>query len=266
MQNSLMTMSQHQTNTNYVSHQFSSEYPRQENLDSFYATDPNHYYPWANFNRPTSTTSSTSTGYQSIIGRRRQMRYDDNFHDNTSVGNGYSSVFFNKSQNLYPITNSYMNLSDQPPAIPPRMNRNLFREQQEYTSENFNNNNNNNDNNNNDNNTNQNAYIHQIYTMASNGFRPIIDSSTPIDSFHQIQEDGCLRHRAQSTSSTTSSDSVNPVRLIKQRLPPTSTRANLQQNKKVFLDDNSQIPSGKKVFQNNSYCLFYFLLRSNNTE
>ena len=230
------------------------------NFDSFYATDTHHYNPWTNFNRPTSTTSSTSTGYQSIIGRRRQMRHDDNFHDSISIGNGYSSVFFNKSQNLYPTTNSYMNLSDQPPVIPPRMNRNLFREQHEYTYENDNNNNNNNDNNNNNNNdnnnnnnnnnnddnTNQNPYIHQVYSAISNGFRPISDPSTPVDSFHQLQEDGYLRHRAQSTSSTTSSDSINPVRLIKQKLPPTSARASLQQNKKVFLDDNSQVPSGKK--------------------
>jgi hypothetical protein len=233
MQNSLINVSQHHPNMNYMSRQFTHGYPHQANFDSCYPTDPYQPDAWINSHRPIPpppTTSSTSTGYQSIIGRRRQMRHDDVFHDTTSVGNGYSAPLFLNSQNVYP----YMNFSDEPPpVIPPRFHRDIYHEQQEYISENVNNNNNNN------------GYIYHAYPTTINGFRPINHQFIPTDYFQQYQEDEYLRHRNQSTSSNTSSDSVNPIRLIQQRLPPTFTRANLQQNKNLLPDDNSQLPSGK---------------------
>ncbi|CAF4577854.1 unnamed protein product, partial [Rotaria magnacalcarata] len=80
--------------------------------------------------------------------------------------------------------------SDEPPALPPRLHRDLFQEQQEYLCENVNNNNNNN------------LSMQQAYPTGPNGFRPINQSYMPSDSFHQFQDEEYLRHRAQSTSST----------------------------------------------------------------
>ncbi len=237
MQNSLMSMSQHQPNTNYMSRQFSNGYPpRQGSFDTFHPIDPQQYDAWINSNRsmapPLQPPSNTSTGYQSIIGRRRQMRHDDVYHDNTSVGNGYSSSLFINSQNSYP----YMNYSDEPPAIPPRLHRDLYHEQQEYLSDNMNNNNNNN------------GYVQHVYPSGTiNGFQPMHHQYIPGDYFQQIQDEEYLRHRAQSTSSNTSSDSVNQIRLMQQRLPPTSTRTNFPSNKNIS-PDHSQIPSGKFIF------------------
>ncbi|CAF3707147.1 unnamed protein product [Rotaria sordida] len=244
MQNSLMQMPQQQQNMNGMSRTIPNGYPRQGNLDSFYPNDLHPYDPWTNFNRSMPPTPNASTGYQSIIGRRRQLRHDDNYHDNTSVGNAYTSLLFVNSQNPYPqINNPYMNLPDEPPAIPPRLHRDVYREQQEYISENVNNNNNNNNNN---------AYIQQGYSTMPNGFRPISHTYMPSDSFHQFQDDEYLRHRAQSTSSTTSSDSVHPIHLTKQRLPPTFARTNIQQNKKLLPDDHSQLQSGQTTPNNGS--------------
>jgi hypothetical protein len=236
MQNSLMQTSQHQPNMNYIPRQFSTEFPRQGNHESFYPADPPQYDPWTNVNRGMPlTANNTSTGYQSIIGRRRQIRHDDVYHDNTNIGNGYSSSsLFANSQNPYPMINSHVNYTDEPPIIPPRLNRDLYHEQQEYPSDNANNNNNNNNNN---------TYIHYGYPPTSNGFRAASHQYIPSDSFHQFQEEDYLRHRAQSTSSTTSSDSVHPIRLLQQRLPETSPRTNIPQNKKTS-PDNSQIASG----------------------
>ncbi|CAF3229974.1 unnamed protein product [Rotaria sp. Silwood2] len=244
MQNSLMNMPQYNANMNGTPRPISNGYAaRQGNFDSFYPTDPPQFDPWANLSHTMPPASNTSSGYQSIIGRRRQLRHDDNYHDNTSVGNAYSSLLFVNSQNPYPITNNpYMNFPDEPPAIPPRLHRDVYREQQEYISENVNNNNNNNNN----------AYIHQGYPAMPNGFRPISHAYMPSDSFHQFHDDEYLRHRAQSTSSTTSSDSVHPIRLTKQRLPPTFTRTNVQQNKKLLSDDHSELPSGQTTPNNGS--------------
>ncbi|CAM4740130.1 unnamed protein product [Rotaria magnacalcarata] len=232
MQNSLMTMSQCQPNTNGLYRQNSNGYPRQSNFDSFYPTDPQPNDPWTNFNRPMQPSpASATTGYQSIIGRRRQLRHDDIYHDTSTVGNGYSSSAF--------INGIYMNFSDEPPALPPRLHRDLFQEQQEYLCENVNNNNNNN------------LSMQQVYPTGPNGFRPINQSYMPSDSFHQFQDEEYLRHRAQSTSSTTSSDSAHPIRLNKQQLPPTFTRTNIPQNKKISPDD-SQVPSGHTTPSNGS--------------
>ncbi|CAF1512856.1 unnamed protein product [Rotaria sp. Silwood1] len=245
LQHSLMNTPQYQPTMNGMSRPIPNGYPRQGNFDSYYPPDSHQYDPWANFNRTMPPAPNTSTGYQSIIGRRRQLRHDDNYHDVTSVGNAYSSLVFVNSQNPYPTENNlYMNFpNEQPPAIPPRLHRDVYREQQpEYISENINNNNNNNNNN---------AYIHQGYATIPNGFRPISHTYMPSDSFHQYQDDEYLRHRAQSTSSTTSSDSVHPIHLTKQRLPPTFTRTNIQQNKKLSADD-SQSPSGQTTPNNGS--------------
>jgi hypothetical protein len=228
MQSSFMTMPQQPPppNMNYMARQFPNGYPRQENIGSFYPVEPNQYDPWAaNSHRPPPPTSNTNTGYQSIIGRRRQMRHDEIYHD---IGNGYSTLM--NPQNAYPMANPYMNFPDEPPMIPPRLHRDFYHEQQqqEYLTENINNNNNNNNH----------PFIHHAYPATTNGFRPINYQYIPSDSFHQLQEDEYLRHRAQSTSSTTSSESLHPIRLIHQRLPPTAVRTNIQQN-------NSQLPSGE---------------------
>ena len=129
----------------------------------------------------TSSNSSLNGGYQSIIGRRRYTaRSDDPNHfvmENTSVGDGYTSSIFTNSQNPYQNTNHYMNMnmSDEPPAIPPRFRRDTYdinepyrrHSTDEYLSENINNNNNNNSNH---------TYIHHAYPATitnSTGFRPI---------------------------------------------------------------------------------------------
>ena len=239
-----MTMSHHQPSNNYMSRQYSNGYPpRQGSFDTFQHLDPQ----WNNGNRsmappplqPLQPASGTSTGYQSIIGRRRQMRNDDSFHDHTSVGNGYSSSLFINSQNSYP----YMNYSDEPPAIPPRLHRDLYHEQQqqqqqlqqEYLCENLNNNNNN-------------GYIHHVYPGGTmNGYHPVNHQFIPGDYYQQIQDEEYLRHRAQSTSSNTSSDSVNQIRLMQQRLAPTSTRPNYPTNT-TLSPDHLQMPSGKLTF------------------
>jgi hypothetical protein len=242
MQNSLMSMSQHQPSMNYMSRQVPNGYPpRQGNFDSYQPVDPHQYEAWINANRPIAPPpppSNTGTGYQSIIGRRRQMRQDDIYHDNTSVGNGYSSSLFLNSSNSYP----YMNFSDEPPVIPPRLHRDMYHEQQEYLTENINNNNNNHP-----------PFIPHVYPTI-NGFRPINHQYLPPEFLQQFQEDEYLRYRAQSTSSNTSSDSVNPSRFIHQRLPPTTTRTNLQPNKNIS-PDNTQLLSGKKISKN-----FFFSL------
>ena len=140
MQNSLMNMSQQPPTMNSMSRQFSNGYPpRQGNFESYHPQESHQYETWNNSNRPIPPTAQTSTGYQSIIGRRRQVRHDDNYSDQTSVGNGYSSSLFLNSQNSYP----YMNYADEPPMIPPRLHRDIYHEQQEYLSDNMNNNNNN---------------------------------------------------------------------------------------------------------------------------
>jgi hypothetical protein len=232
-------MSHHQPSNNYMSRPYTNGYPpRQGSFDTFQQVDPQ----WNNGNRsmaPLPPSSGTSTGYQSIIGRRRQMRSDDSFHDHTSVGNGYSSSLFINSQNSYP----YMNYSDEPPAIPPRLHRDLYLEQQqqqqqllqqEYLSENLNNNNNN-------------GYIQHVYPGGTmNGYHPVNHQYIPGDYYQQIQDEEYLRHRAQSTSSNTSSDSVNQIRLMQQRLAPTSTRSNYPTHK-TLSPDPLQIPSGRLI-------------------
>jgi len=245
MQNSLLNMSQHQPNMNYMSRQFSHGYlPQQSNFDSFHPMDSHQYDAWINSQRSIPSTSNTNAGYQSIIGRRRQIRHDDIYHDNSNIGNGYSSSLFINSQNSYP----YMNYSDEPPIIPPRLHRDIYHEQPEYLSDNINNNNNNNS-----------GYIHHhhhAYPTGTNGFHPFI----PTDCYQQFQEDEYLRHRAQSTSSNTSSDSVNLIRLIQQRLPPAMARTNLQQNKNI-LPDYPQSPSGKKQILEKQKFIFILFSR-----
>jgi hypothetical protein len=180
-----------------------------------------------------TSTSSTGGGYQSIIGRRRQTRYDDSnnyFIDNPSVGDAYSSSLFSNSHNPYPITNHYMNMSDEPPAIPPRFRRENYRHDDindpyrrhstdEYLSENINNNNNNHT-------LPRDAFIHHAYPATitnSTSFRPI--------NHHYNSEQDDLIDCAQSTSSTNSSDS-HKQQQQQQRLnhmkPPTGRKINEQ--------------------------------------
>ncbi|CAF3610328.1 unnamed protein product [Rotaria sordida] len=255
LQNSLLSTSQYQPRTNYSS----------------------NHDPWLNTNRSTLMTTSTPScgtggGYQSIIGRRRLTRYDDpnNFLDQSNIGDAYSTSVFSNSQNPYLTTNHYMNISDQPPIIPPRLRRtNNYQNEDindqyrrhsidEYLSENINNNNNNNNNNNqslpND------TFIHYAYPATitnTTNFRPInIDYNQQYDSTNQLsQEQDDLHDRTQSISSTNSSDSIKqqqrsgrptnfPTQINhQQRLPPpTSIRTNLQQNERRT---NERIQSNK---------------------
>lgn len=245
MQNNFLSKSQYQPTNNYLSQQ------------------GNFQDSWMNNNRPssmtTSTTSTSSGGYQSIIGRRRHTtRQEDSnnyFIDNPSVGDAYSTSLFYNSQNSYPITNHYMNMSDEPPVIPPRFRRENYRNDDindqyrrhstdEYLSENLNNNNNNSSHN-----VPRETFIHHAYPATitnATGFRPInVNYNNQLPS-----EQDDLRDRAQSTSSTNSSDSLkqrsNNIRTKmnnQQRLPPPSSI-----NEQI-LSNNS--PSGtikKKLF------------------
>lgn len=205
-----MNMSQQSTMFN---RQYQNGYPPSQ--------EPYQHESWSN---TTARPPTTSTGYQSIIGRRRQIRHDDGYHDHTSIGNGYSSSLFLNPQ-------QYPAYSEETNNFPPRFHRDMYHEQPDYLSENFNNNNNN----------------HQPYAYAANGFHPINHQFIPPDYYQQYQDDELLRHRAQSTSSTASSDSINQIRLMQQRLPPTSNRNNFQLNQ-----DNSQIPSGETTPSNGS--------------
>lgn len=174
MQNSYPSMPQYQSTNNYLSRMGG-------NLPDSYLTS----------NRPTlmtTSTSSTNSGYQSIIGRRRQTRHDDPnnyFVDNPSVGDGYSSSFFVHGQNPYSMNSHYMNMPDEPPAIPPRYRRtddaiDHYRRHStdEYLSDNINTNNNNNSQT-----LPRNAFIHHAYPATitnSTGFRPITTHNNPL--------------------------------------------------------------------------------------
>ena len=244
VQNSLMTSSQYQPQSNA------------------YIRPGNTYDPWQNPARPSlMTTSSTSgVGYQSIIGRRRQTRYDDTnqmFKDNSSIGDGYSaSVFGNAPE---PMAHHYMNMPEEPPALPPRYRRDPYRTDDsadsyrrhsvdDYLSENTNNNN--------SNAYPQESYIHHAYPATitnATSFRPINihynQQYEPYPQYSQEQED--FRDRAQSTSSTNSSESAKlasarpgHLRLAsnnQQRYPSsaTSTRTTMQSNGRQPLDQRS---------------------------
>jgi hypothetical protein len=192
--------------------------------------------PYMTSNRMTTSTTSTSSGsgYQSIIGRRRQTRHDDPsnyFVDNPSVGDAYSSSLFGNSQNSYPINNHYMNMNmnDEPPAIPPRYRRNeeIIDHYRRHSTDDFladNININNNNNNNNSQTLPRNAFIHHAYPATitnATGFRPINMHYNQISSEQEEFHDS-----AQSTSSTNSSESLIQQRLNhlrnEQRLPPSS--------------------------------------------
>lgn len=241
-------MNQHPTNMNYLPRQMSHGYlSRPGNFESFHPMDLQQPEGWAQGNRPMPPASNTATGYQSIIGRRRQLRHDDVYYDTNSVGNGYSSSLFVTTQN----SNPYMNLPDEPPAIPPRLHRDLYHEQQEYLSANMNNNNNNNGH--------PHGFVQHPYAGGmGNGFHPSNHQHIPGDYFQPMPPEEYLRHRAQSTSSNTSSDSINQVRLMQQRIPPTSARTNLPQNKNMPME-LSQMPTGYFLdrnldFSNLSFC------------
>lgn len=235
MQNSLLSTSQYQSTNNYLSR-------------------PGNFYE---SNRPSLMTTSTSSiggtgGYQSIIGRRRQAgtRPDDlNTYliDNSSVGDGYSSSLFVNSQNTYPMTNHYMNMSDDPPpAIPPRYRRdnNTYRHEDindqyrrhstdEYLSENLNNNNNN------SHTLPRETFIHHAYPATitnSTGFRPI---NIHYNQYTTEQDD--VFDRAQSTSSTNSSDSYKQQR---------SNLLRSQMNNQQRIPINEQLPSEEIIINN----------------
>ncbi|CAF1146701.1 unnamed protein product [Adineta steineri] len=274
IQNSLISTNQYQQPNNYSSHQgnFQDNYP--------------------NSNRSTLMTTSTSSnssmgGYQSIIGRRRQTRHDDlnnSYIDNTSIGDGYSSSIFGNSHNPYTMGNQYMNMADEPPAIPPRFRRENFRNDDindayrrhsidEYLSENINNNNNNSSQT-----LPRDTFIHHAYPATitnSSGFRPIDNHyNEQFDSYNSIlQEQDDLRDRVPSPSSIHSSESSKQQRPTRpshirapmihtQRLPPpsVSTRTNLHQqngrrnneqmmSNKMSPDNSQSPPSG----QNNGH-------------
>ena len=182
--------------------------------NSYLSRQNNFQDPYSSSNRSNlMTTSSSSTtsggGYQSIIGRRRQTRYDDpNSYlvDNPSVGDGYSSSLF---VNSYPANNYYTNTSDEPPVVPPRFRRteemiDPYRRHStdEYLTDNINNNNNNN----NSNTLPRDTFIHHAYPATitnASGFRPI---NIHYNQYSSEQEE--LYDRAQSASSTNSSDSL----------------------------------------------------------
>jgi hypothetical protein len=237
-----------------------SSIPQYQPTNSYLSRQGNLHEPYLNSNRPTLMTTSTSStnsggggaGYQSIIGRRRQTRYDDPnsyFVDNPSVGDGYSSSVFVNSQNPYPATHHYMNMSDEPPAIPPRFRRENYRTDDindphrrhstdEYLSENINNNNNN------SHTLPRETFIHHAYPATitnATSFRPI---NFHYNQFSSEQDD--LQDRAQSTSSTNSSESLtqqqqqrlNNLRHQPQRLPSSSSKP----TEPMILDHS---PSGK---------------------
>ena len=251
MQGSGLSTSQYQPTNNYISHQGSLH-------DSMISSA-----------RPSLMTTSTSSnsssgGYQSIIGRRRQTRHDDPsnfFIDNASVGDGYSSSLFGNSQNPYPMTNHYMNMSDEPPAIPPRFRRENYQNEDindayrrhstdEYLSENFNNNNNNNS----SQTLPRDAFIHHAYPATiinSNGFRPInMHYNQQFDTYNQLStEQDDLRDGAQSTSSTNSSDSLKQLQQRSARSNNTRTQINNQQRlppSSISLRSNTQ-QNGRKI-------------------
>ena len=202
VQTSLMTNSQYQPS--------SMTYARSEQAQD----------PWMNsFNRSNTTNTSTSNGvgYQSIIGRRRQGRFDDRtngFKDQVSVGNGYSSSVFANPSNFYTSNDQYGQIMDEPPAIPPRYRRDNYRIDDfvrrhsidEYLSENINNNNNSHG-------YGHEAFIHHAYPATitnATSFRPInIHYNPQYDSQHPHgQEQTNFRDQTHSSLSTDSSDSV----------------------------------------------------------
>ena len=178
---------------------------------------PSDSYFTGNRSNLMTTSTNSSTGYQSIIGRRRQQqqtRHDEPnnyFVDNPSVGDGYTSSYFSNSQNAgYPTMNRYMEMPEPPPIVPPRLRRfedtyDQYRRHStdEFLSENYNSNNNNN--NNNSQTLSRDPFIHHAYPATitnSNGFRPINVN------YHQDE----YFDRAQSSSSTNSSESFQRSR------------------------------------------------------
>lgn len=271
LQNSLLTSSQYQPSYLTRSGTFNDNY--------FNSTRPSLM--------TTSTISNGSTGsaelgggYRSIIGRRRFIRYDDpnSYFEAPIVGEAYSSSIFSKLENPPASTNNYVNLSDQPPAIPPRMRRSNYQNEDmndhyrrhstdDYLSENINNNNNSQT-------IYRDPFIHHAYPATITNipsFRPIntdyVQQYDPSNQISQEQED--LRHRTQSTSSTNSSESIkqqqrlarpNSIRTQQARLPP---RANIQQLERKISDKQQtnkfspvlpQSPSGNKSLSSMFTC------------
>lgn len=173
--------------------------PQYQSTNSYLTRQGNIPDPYLTSNRSTlmtTSTSSTNSGYQSIIGRRRQTRHDDlnnYFVDNPSVGDGYSSSLFAHEHDPYTNHSHYMNMPDRPPAIPPRYRRtddsiDHYRRHStdEYLADNINTNNNNNSQT-----LPRNAFIHHAYPATitnSTGFRPITTYYNPLpseqDEFH----------------------------------------------------------------------------------
>lgn len=249
MQNSLLTKSQYQPSNGY------------------YSSNGGLQDPWMNSDRSSLMTSSmtsagSSGGYQSIIGRRRQTRMDDvtSYIDTPSVGDAYSSSIFSDGQNQYPMSNLYMNMSEQPPIIPPRLRRanqiedtndqNRRHSVDDYLSDDLNNNYNNNNNISTSQTLPRNTFIHYAYPATittTNEFQPIdMDYNQQFESNHPLpQEQDNIRNRTQSTSSTNSTDSMQPQRPPRptnirtqmnsqRRLPPPSMsiQSNIQQNER----------------------------------
>ena len=251
-------MSQHQpsqpppfSNAHYPPRSYPNGNHQLNNMDSFYGNDlngtgetwTNSYHSMPRGSHLTNGSSGANgTGYQSIIGRRRQMRYDDGYFDTTSVGNGYSSSLFINAPNPHLMPNHFMGMPDEPsPMVTPRFTRDPYGDQVDYVCENVNNNNSNNP-------MQHQGYMNQphgtAYPSSGHGFRTINQAYPSADVYQQYQDEDYLRHRAQSTSSTTSSESVNPIRLLHQRIPTTTTRATLMANKN-FSSEQCQMPPGK---------------------
>ena len=190
---------------------FNSQVQNSLMTNSSYSRPPGgHFYdqhPSTNL----MTTSATNAGYQSIIGRRRQTRYDEPVNplmkEHSTIGDGYSSsVFANPPQSYY------MNMSDDvPPVIPPRYRRDepfndTYRRYStdDYLSENTNNNNNTHP-------YSQENYIHHAYPATitnATSFRPIhIHYNQQYDTSNVYSRD-----RTQSNSSSNSSDSVKQIK------------------------------------------------------
>ncbi|CAM4776618.1 unnamed protein product [Rotaria magnacalcarata] len=251
--------------------------PQYQPANSYLTRSGTFHDNYFNSNQPTLMTTSTSSngsaggGYQSIIGRRRLTRYDEpnQLLDSTSVGDAYSSSIFANAQNTYSTNNHYMNMTDQPPVVPPRLRRPTYQTEDmndnyrrhsidEYLSENVNNNNNSSSQT-----LPRDPFIHYAYPATitnATSFRPInTDYNQQCDLSNQLlQEQNDLRHRTQSTSSTNSSESfkqqqqqrvARPNNMRTQtnnqsRLPPSSVsvRTNTQQNDRRA---NERIPSSK---------------------
>ncbi|CAF0953181.1 unnamed protein product, partial [Didymodactylos carnosus] len=298
MQNSMISSTNHNTYP-YREPYSSRNYDTNSQMTRDYYGGTNNFpYDHNSYNRSGYDTWSggrsvapplpqSTSNYQSIIARRRQLRNDDTSITDSSgseVGGGYNSSVFAEGDQRYHYGNTTS--ADIQPPIPPRFIRRDFRSEEQllepqfhrYLSEDFLDQNENVNNNNNNS-----AYIHHAYpatiTNTNTGFRPIDVNDYQHQQYHhnQVQDyndqqpndittyinsgmssnintnnnnnSDLLRDRAQSTSSTTSSDSLNTRRMIRPnniRTIPTTQASNRQSTNLPI-----KLTNGRKQFNGN---------------